>query len=178
MTATNGTIMFILQRPYLTRDTLEAQIYYPLSANELYEYNNNYISSNQLPMQAETVAYSDFYNKFIQLLNEVGLEYLLQQFPDPTEIRNWSQVLSVGEQQRLSIARVLYHLPSIVIMDESTSAIDEPNEEKVFIAIKKRGIGLLSVAHRSTVKKFHDSMLLMDRSGKWEITPIHHDDDV
>jgi len=190
-----GGIMFIPQKPYLTHDTLPAQVYYPLSAEQLLddgkvggggvnEYSTDpsqiqlVVSTSSAQKQSEielTTKLADFQSKFVELLTEVGLDYLLQQFPDMKEVRNWSQVLSVGEQQRLGIARVLYHLPAVVIMDESTSAIDEPNEQKVFLALKKRGIGLLSVAHRSTVKRFHDSMLLMDRSGNWKLQPIEHE---
>jgi len=186
-----GGIMFIPQKPYLTHDTLEAQVYYPLSAVQLqeqtFEFPSNgapqvevYVAAPNVQEMKETDPESPndltgFYSQFVELLTEVGLEYLLLQFPNRFEVRNWSQVLSVGEQQRLGIARVLYHLPAVVIMDESTSAIDEPNEEKVFIALKKRGIGLLSVAHRSTVKRFHDSMLLMDRSGNWKLEPVPHE---
>jgi len=207
-----GGIMFIPQKPYLTHDTLEAQVYYPLSADQMRQLegdpvDNHKSTSNeqkdqpadgltdnlysQAPNNSNMPNYlapnvpdysnpnivketSAFRTKFVDLLNEVGLDYLLQQFPDVNEVRNWSQVLSVGEQQRLGIARILYHLPAVVIMDESTSAIDEPNEEKVFVALRKRGIGLLSVAHRSTVKKFHDSMFLIDRNGNWKLEPISH----
>jgi len=175
----HGGIMFIPQKPYLTHDTLEAQVYYPMSnwqSKEPTQEIQVLVDTSYGTKPLESEALIDFHSNFIELLTEVGLEYLLQQFPNTKEVRNWSQVLSVGEQQRLGIARVLYHLPAIVIMDESTSAIDEPNEEKVFLALKKRGIGLLSVAHRSTVKKFHDAMLLMDRSGHWKLQPIEHDE--
>jgi len=188
-----GGIMFVPQKPYLTHDTLEAQVCYPLSPAQLKEQNVSSLLIHHDQLSAEQISIdilaeqklvesevlvkdtTDYHTMFIKLLSEVGLEYLLQQFQDMKEVRNWSQVLSVGEQQRLGIARVLFHHPSIVIMDESTSAIDEPNEEKVFLALKKRGIGLLSVAHRSTVKKFHDSLFLIDRNGNWNLVPIDNE---
>eukprot|EP00484_Ammonia_sp_Unknown_P000578 CAMPEP_0197021052 /NCGR_PEP_ID=MMETSP1384-20130603/1940_1 /TAXON_ID=29189 /ORGANISM="Ammonia sp." /LENGTH=640 /DNA_ID=CAMNT_0042448801 /DNA_START=97 /DNA_END=2019 /DNA_ORIENTATION=+ len=147
----NG-VMFIPQKPYLTHDTLEAQIVYPHSVHQAVHVDENWS-----------------YDVFVALLREVGLEYILKQFPNREEVRHWSQVLSVGEQQRVGIARILYHLPAVVVMDESTSAMDEPVEEQVFMALKKRGIGLLSVAHRSTVKKFHDHVFIIDRDGNWKM---------
>jgi ABC-type uncharacterized transport system fused permease/ATPase subunit len=45
----------------------------------------------------------------------------------------WSSVLSLGEQQRLAFARVLLSKPSLALMDESTSALDEDNEVCLFL---------------------------------------------
>lgn len=81
-------------------------------------------------------------------------------------------MLYVGEQQRLGIARVLYHQPAIAVMDESTSAIDETNEDRVFVALQRRNVAMLSVAHRSTTKKYHQFEFLVREDGTWELNPI------
>jgi ABC-type phosphate/phosphonate transport system ATPase subunit len=41
---------------------------------------------------------------------------------------DWASVLSLGEQQRLAFARLLLATPTLVLLDESTSALDEANE--------------------------------------------------
>ena len=150
-------IMFVPQKPYLTIATLPEQVYYP----------------------DETTTWS--LSQIEQLLETVGLQYLLQQFSRNgglDEVRAWSEVLSVGEQQRLGLARVLYHKPSVAVMDESTSAIDEPIESRILTEIKSRGIAMLSVAHRSTVKRFHDDVLAVEGPQSWSLHPVNPTPDV
>jgi ABC-type dipeptide/oligopeptide/nickel transport system ATPase component len=46
---------------------------------------------------------------------------------------DWSKVLSLGEQQRLAFARVLYNAPSLVVLDESTSALPLETEKAMYV---------------------------------------------
>ena len=63
----------------------------------------------------------------IQVLEDVRIGYILSRFGlDSTY--EWSSVLSLGEQQRLAFARLLLSKPKLVLLDESTSALDEANE--------------------------------------------------
>lgn len=41
---------------------------------------------------------------------------------------NWGAVLSLGEQQRIAVARVLLMRPRLALLDEATSALDQNNE--------------------------------------------------
>lgn len=67
----------------------------------------------------------------IQALEDVRLGYILARFSSLDTSYEWSSVLSLGEQQRLAFARLLLSKPKLVLLDESTSALDEANE--VFI---------------------------------------------
>lgn len=64
----------------------------------------------------------------IQVLEDVRLGYLLSRFEGLDSMHEWSSVLSLGEQQRLAFARLLLSKPYLVLLDESTSALDEANE--------------------------------------------------
>lgn len=70
----------------------------------------------------------------IQVLEDVRLGYLLSRFNMDSTFE-WSSVLSLGEQQRLAFARLLLSKPKLVLLDESTSALDEANE--VLYSLKK-----------------------------------------
>lgn len=64
----------------------------------------------------------------IKVLDKVGLDYLLTRFSSLDTTCEWSSVLSLGEQQRIAFARLLLSRPKLVLLDESTSALDEANE--------------------------------------------------
>jgi len=57
-------------------------------------------------------------------------------------------------------------------MDESTSALDEPTEKKVMTELVNASMTLISVAHRSTLRAYHDFELHVTRNGTWTMSKI------
>ena len=53
-----------------------------------------------------------------------------------------------GEKQRISFARVFWTKPRIVVMDESTSALDLNHEAQIMQRCAEMGFAMLSIAHR------------------------------
>lgn len=64
----------------------------------------------------------------VRVLEAVRLGDILSRFNGLDSIYEWSSVLSLGEQQRLAFARLLLAKPSLALLDESTSALDDANE--------------------------------------------------
>ena len=75
--------------------------------------------------------------------------------------------LSGGQIQRIGIARALYHKPKILILDESTNAIEKEIERKVLNYLKsiKSEMIIIIVAHRDSVFNFADEILEL-KNGK------------
>jgi len=121
---------------------------------------------------------TDFMDETTQLLSASAhaaqLRGLLQNRIKEIESSNlnWTEVLSPGEQQRIGLARVLYHKPRFTVLDEATSCIDEPMEAKFYALCKELNITVITIGHRSSLQQFHQRKLTLDRRGCWELRQL------
>ena len=74
-------------------------------------------------------------------------------------------MLSVGQRQRIVIARVLARKPQLLILDEATSALDNESEVKIQEVIKnlKGKITVLVIAHRLSTVADSDKLIVLDK---------------
>jgi vitamin B12/bleomycin/antimicrobial peptide transport system ATP-binding/permease protein len=89
-----------------------------------------------------------------EALLAVGLPHLVGHLGEEA---HWNQVLSLGEQQRLAIARALLHAPNYLFLDEATASLDEAAEAALYRLLQDRltGTAIISIGHRSTLGAFH-----------------------
>lgn len=144
-----GGIMFIPQGNYSVQGTLAAQVVYPQRLSEVLSSGKN---NNNLAEELEGI------------LNEVGLGYIVSRW-GLNRVVNWDVVLSGGECQRLGFARVLFHRPSIAVLDETTSALDLGIERRCMEALVKRKIRLVSFAARPSVASYHAQKMQLSEDG-------------
>lgn len=140
-------MMFLPQRPYMIPGTLRAQLEYP--------------GAGKTPTDEDLHA----------TLEIVNLKSLPERVDgDFDREADWVNMLSLGEQQRLSFARLLIKKPAIAFLDESTSALDEPNEELLYSHLRKHRYTFLSVGHRSTLLHYHTHVLRIGKEGTWTLS--------
>ena len=105
------------------------------------------------------------YTLINELIHIVELESVVESLKDGynSEIGDKGIRLSGGQRQRIGIARALYLNPSILILDESTNALDNKSESKIIDSIKKRyeDITIIMITHRLSSLKLSDNILLL-----------------
>ena len=126
----DAKIMLVPQRPYFPVETLSSAITYPAKAG----------------------TFNDA--RLAEVLAAVGLAQLIERL---SEEAHWNRMLSLGEQQRLAIARALLYAPDYLFLDEATASLDEPAEAMLYRLLQDRlnGTTIVSIGHRSTLGAFH-----------------------
>jgi len=136
----NATLMMLPQRPYFPVGSLKAAIVYPAEAGAF--------SSEQVR----------------DALIAVGMPQLAARLEEEA---HWNRMLSLGEQQRLGLARALLHEPQYLFLDEATASLDEPSEAALYKLIEKKlpATTIVSIGHRSTLEAFHQRSVVLSRDG-------------
>ncbi len=105
--------------------------------------------------------------KVIEASKLVGLHDFIMQLPGnyDYDVKERGAVLSVGQRQLISFIRAYVQKPSILILDEATSSIDNESERLIQNAIEKITEGRTSIiiAHRLTTIQNADNILVMEK---------------
>jgi putative ATP-binding cassette transporter len=94
-------------------------------------------------------------------LEDVGLGHFVERVDEDTR---WEGILSGGEKQRLSFARILIHRPDLIVMDEATAALDPESQAQLMQMVLERlpEATLVSVGHRAELEAFHTRKLVLE----------------
>jgi putative ATP-binding cassette transporter len=136
----DAKVMMLPQRPYFPIAPLAAAVAYPAEPGQF---------------DSEQVA---------KLIAAVGLPALAARIDEEA---HWNRMLSLGEQQRLGVARAILHAPDYLFLDEATASLDEPSEAALYKLLDER-LGhatIVSIGHRATLAAFHRRRLTFNREG-------------
>jgi putative ATP-binding cassette transporter len=136
----NARVMMLPQRPYFPIAPLAAAVAYPAEPGEI---------------DSAVVA---------ELIAAVGLPALATRIDEEA---HWNRMLSLGEQQRLGIARAILQAPDFLFLDEATASLDEAAEAALYKLLDERlaRATIVSIGHRATLAAFHSRRLSFKREG-------------
>ncbi|KAH8097062.1 ABC transporter transmembrane region 2-domain-containing protein [Cristinia sonorae] len=148
-------VFVVPQRSYMVAGTLLDQIIYPDS----YE---------QFKQSGRTL------QELMEILTASNLAYLPAREGGWHTRKEWRDVLSGGEKQRMGLARVFYHKPKFAILDECTSAVSSDVEGRMYEHAKSLGITLITISLRPSLMRYHNQLLTIngDGVGSWTLTKV------
>ncbi|MEB3887156.1 ABC transporter ATP-binding protein/permease [Lyngbya sp. CCY1209] len=138
-------MLFLPQRPYMILGTLREQLLYP--------HANRQVDEKEL-------------REVLKLVNLTDLPDRVGGFDIE---RDWANILSLGEQQRLAFGRLLIARPRYAILDEATSALDIKNEELLYRKLNEMETTYVSVGHRMSLLRYHHQVLELMGAEKWRL---------
>ena len=147
-----ASCLFLPQAVYLLpRASLRQQLVYPDSLDAARERSRGARASDDALL--------------LGLLEEVGMPAgrVLERVGglDATHA-NWPSLLPPGQRQCLAAARLCFHAPALALVDEGTSMMSTEAEAAVYAALRQRGIAVLSVGHRESLRPLHDQVLVLE----------------
>jgi len=126
----DAKVLLLPQRPYFPVASLAAALSYPARLGTFHD------------------------ARLAEVLTAVGLGEWARRLHEEA---HWNRMLSIGEQQRLAVARALLQEPDYLFLDEATASLDEPAEAMLYRLMQERlkGTTIVSIGHRSTLGAFH-----------------------
>jgi putative ATP-binding cassette transporter len=115
--------MYISERPYIPQGSLRHAIAYPAPETQF------------TPCDIHSA------------MHEAGISHLVPQYDVS---KHWGKDLSIGDQQRFAIARLLLHKPDWAVLDDSLSALDDQSHKEMLGIMHKRlpHAGIIFTSHR------------------------------
>ena len=150
-------IFMVPQKMYLFPGSLADQVTYP-----------QHLDKDERAQQSARLS---------ELLQLVGVHYLLDRYADQggwDAEMPWQNVLSLGEQQRIGMARLFYLAPAFAVLDECTSAVSLDVEERLYRAAHEKNVTCITLSQRLALHDFHTQQLHLGATNAsgWTLSDI------
>jgi len=140
-------MMFLPQQPYMTLGSLRDQLLYTLT---------------------DDAAVSD--ERLLAVLHDVHLDTVLERVGGlDAPQREWTSILTLGEQQSLAFARLLLAEPEFAFLDEAARALPTARVRSLFKLLSRTSTTYLSVGSKELLE-YHDMQLQLHGDGTWTVT--------
>ncbi len=140
-------ILFLPQRPYTAQGTLRDQFF----------------DADYVGVDAD--------EKLISVLCEVTFGPILDRVGGLDVERDWANMLTVGEQQLLGVARLIIANPRFAFLDRATSALSVSRVKHIYQLLSGTSITYITVGEQDMLRGYHDNVLELQEEGRWTTGP-------
>ncbi len=140
-------ILFVPQRPYTALGTLRDQFF----------------DADYLGPAAD--------ERLIATLTQLAFGPILDRVGGLDTERDWGNILTVGEQQLLGIARLLIAQPKFAFLDRATNALSTSRSRHVYEMLSHSSITYISVSDDPGLRDYHDNVMVLKANGNWTFGP-------
>jgi putative ATP-binding cassette transporter len=141
-------ILFLPERPYLPPGTLREVL---LRTEQIQE----------VPTE-----------RILRILHELGLDQTVTRAGGLDVEHQWSEILSLGEQQVLAFSRVLLASPEFVFLDHPTRALSECQVGELLQTLRSHMISYLTLGEEDDDTADYDQLLEIAVDGSWTLRPL------
>jgi putative ATP-binding cassette transporter len=110
--------------------------------------------------------------RIIGALRDLGLEGVLTRVGGLDVERDWDDMLSLGEQHLIAIARLLLIAPRFVFLDRIATALEGAERDRVLRLLTDASITYIAFARSEEPLEFYDGVLELKVDGSWTWTVL------
>jgi putative ATP-binding cassette transporter len=143
-------VLFVPERPYLPQGTLREALLRPEHRSDIDD--------------AHVTA----------VLREVGMYDTVVSAGGLATQRDWDDVMSLADQERLSFARILLAAPRFAVLESPGTLVGSDMAARLMGLLAKRSIATITFASDDVLAAHHHLHLVLEAGGRWNVQPIHH----
>ncbi|NJM37473.1 MAG: ABC transporter ATP-binding protein/permease [Akkermansiaceae bacterium] len=115
-------------------------------------------------------------NEIIAILSKLKIQDVVSQAKGLDTDQDWDDLLSIGEQHLLTVARIFLAKPAFVFLDRPGSALPKSQISQILDMLSEQGIGVMVLSKNGESRLRYDSILEIKADGSWEIRVGNHND--
>ena len=142
-------ILFLTERPYLPPGTLRQALLRTGSEQDLAD------------------------ARIHEVVRELGVGGVPEKVGGLEVERDWAEVLSLGEQQMLSFARLALAAPRYAVLDRPETVLDLETVVRALDFLAGQGITIVTFSSERALADRHDAHLVLATGGSWSFEPLH-----
>ena len=142
-------VLFLTERPYLPRGTLRQALVRTGREQDLAD------------------------RRILDVFRELGMDGALEKAGGLDVERDWHELLSLGEQQMLSFARLALATPRYAVLDRPETVLGAESVRQALDLLAARAITVVTFSSEPALADRHDARIALAADGSWSFEPPH-----